>query len=151
MKTSQHQSLSFTSLHVIACRHCNLQLHETPHEKKLQAAGHNTLQQSAFMYASEESVREYIALLPSLSLHLPVHFTQTSIALNLHLLRRTEPSAMYQRKQITNIIADSLPRRHLTSRREARWHSPRRTREPRWSESRRHTASRSAFKVWIKG
>lgn len=59
MKTSQDQSLSFTSLHVIACRYCSLQLHETPHEKKLQAAGHNTLQQSAFMYASEESVREY--------------------------------------------------------------------------------------------
>lgn len=49
--------------------------------RKPQATIHNK-NQSAFMYASEESIREYIALLPPPSLHLPVHLAQTSTTPN---------------------------------------------------------------------
>lgn len=75
--------------------------------RKPQATIHNK-NQSAFMYASEESIREYIALLPPPSLHLPVHLAQTSTTPNLHLLRRTEPENIYQCKQIPNITANDF-------------------------------------------
>lgn len=136
-------------LYPICYRFWLLQYIGTPYGKKPQGTI-NDKNQSAFMYASEESVREYIALLPSPSLHLPVHLARTSTTSNLHLLWRTEPANIYQHKQIANITANDLPRRHLTSRREPRWHPRGRTRESRRSESRRHTATQSAFQVWIK-